>query len=125
MSALDFDAVHRDVTETADLVQRLADLVRQIADTVGNSGAGSAGLLSATMDSLADQARTAANAIDRCLPLAADRDAEEAMALGCAFAKAWTMTLGRTLDLGGRDLPASLQRACRPRHLYGNRSHKS
>lgn len=72
MKAPQLDSAHRRVAGAADVVQRLADLVRAIADSVSLGGSG-LGDLATAIDSLADQARTAAYTIDRCLALANGR----------------------------------------------------
>jgi len=69
MNAPEFPSAHRHAAGVACVVQRLADLLRPIADTVNRGGSG-LGDLAVAIDSLADQARTAADAIDRCLALA-------------------------------------------------------
>ena len=101
MNAPELDSAHRHAAGAADVVQRLADLLRPIADTVNTGGSG-LGDLAMAIDALADQSRTAAHTIDRCLALAngcPDRGAGGRLA-GAQYhlAAQWTATLEHTLD---------------------------
>jgi len=101
MNAPELENAHRHAARAADIVQHLADLLRAIADTV-NTGSSSLGDLAVAIESLADQARTAADTIDRCLALAsACPDHGTGGLLASArydLAAQWTVLLKKTLD---------------------------
>lgn len=101
MNAPELDSARRRAAGAADVVQRLAERLRPIADTVDLDGSGLADLAVA-LESLADQARTAADTIDRCLALAGvcpDRGATSRLADDqYDLAAQWTAMLDHTLD---------------------------
>ena len=100
MSAPDRDGARRQATATASLVERVAGRVGSIAKL--DAGAPGFADLAVAADSLGRQARTAADAIDRCLALGSSCvDAGVSAPLAIAeydLALKWTATLDKVLD---------------------------
>jgi hypothetical protein len=66
MNTPELERAHRHAAGAGDVIQRLADVLRATTET-GDTGGSGLGDLVMAIDSLAEQARTAAQTIDRCL----------------------------------------------------------
>lgn len=95
------EAAHRQASDTAGLVQRLADRVRPFGALVGRDRSGFDNL-AAAVDELATLARTAARSIDQALALAREcahkgEGTDLTISLYQLAAK-WTVSLENALD---------------------------